>query len=79
MSDMAVALTGTAESDAHSRPRLDHDNGIATILIFLALLAGGVFFSAWSLYQDVSGSGDASNDLASVLAVGSGAADRSRL
>ncbi|MET0640160.1 MAG: inorganic phosphate transporter [Hyphomicrobium sp.] len=54
MSD--VALGGALPSGAgapSSKPNLDHGSGLITTLIFLALLAGGLFFTAYSLYQDI--------------------------
>ncbi|HEY2254812.1 MAG TPA: inorganic phosphate transporter [Variovorax sp.] len=39
------------------RPSLDSKPGPVTIVIFVALLAIGLFYTAWSLAQDVSASG----------------------
>ena len=54
MSDVALsgALPGGAGSPS-SKPNLDHGTSPVTVLIFLALLAGGLFFTAYSLYQDI--------------------------
>ncbi|MFA5956062.1 inorganic phosphate transporter [Hyphomicrobium sp.] len=58
MSDVALsgALPGGASSPS-SKPNLDHGSNLITTLIFLALLAGGLFFTAYSLYQDISAAG----------------------
>lgn len=48
MSD--VALSGAL---AGGKPKLDHPSNLATVLIFLALLAGGLFYTAYSLYNDI--------------------------
>ncbi|RUO97888.1 inorganic phosphate transporter [Hyphomicrobium sp.] len=58
MSD--VALSGAVPSGAgspSSRPNLDHGTSPITVLIFLSLLAGGLFFTAYSLYQDIQAAG----------------------
>jgi inorganic phosphate transporter, PiT family len=54
MSDVALsgAVPGGAGSPS-SKPNLDQGSGLITTLIFLALLAGGLFFTAYSLYQDI--------------------------
>lgn len=56
MSD--VALSGAlAGGPRHSKPKLDHETSPITALIFLALLAGGLFYTAYSLYQDIEEAG----------------------
>jgi inorganic phosphate transporter, PiT family len=54
MSDVALsgALPGGAGVPS-GKPNLDHGTSPVTVLIFLALLAGGLFFTAYSLYQDI--------------------------
>jgi inorganic phosphate transporter, PiT family len=39
------------------RPKLDAPMDMRTLLIFLAVLAGGLFFMAYSIYNDVAASG----------------------
>jgi PiT family inorganic phosphate transporter len=39
------------------RPKLDHAIGIRTILLFLAIVAFGLFFAAYNIYRDVSAAG----------------------
>ncbi|MBN9281927.1 MAG: inorganic phosphate transporter, partial [Hyphomicrobium denitrificans] len=51
MSDVALADV------AGSRPKLDHPANPATAFVFLGLLAGGLFYTAYSLYQDVEAAG----------------------
>jgi PiT family inorganic phosphate transporter len=56
-------MTATTTSDvavAHAdipRPKLDHEMGIKTILGFLAVLALGLSYTAYSVYSDVQVSG----------------------
>jgi PiT family inorganic phosphate transporter len=60
MSDVAQAGalgTGLDKVQSAARPKLDHDNGPLTVLLFLALLAGGIFYTAYSLYTDVQETG----------------------
>ncbi len=55
-----VALSGTVPGGAgtpDSRPNLEHGTNPITALIFLGLLAGGLFFTAYSLYQDIDAAG----------------------
>ncbi|MFT3732355.1 MAG: inorganic phosphate transporter [Hyphomicrobium sp.] len=52
-----ASLPGGIPHPHGGKPKLDHDSGIITVLVFLGLLAGGIFFTAWSLYQDVSNAG----------------------
>jgi hypothetical protein len=37
-----------------ARPRLDHPMGIRTILIFFAIMALGLFFTAYSIHKDLT-------------------------
>jgi PiT family inorganic phosphate transporter len=39
-------------------PRLDHRPGAASRLVFVALLAGGLGYTAWSIVNDYAGSGE---------------------
>jgi inorganic phosphate transporter, PiT family len=53
-----VALHAPAETGAIGvRPRLDRGLNPGTAIFFLLLLAGGVFFVAYSLYSDVEATG----------------------
>jgi PiT family inorganic phosphate transporter len=54
MSDVALsgALPGRSGGQS-SKPNLEHGTSPVTVLIFLALLAGGLFYTAYSLYQDI--------------------------
>ena len=54
MSD--VALSGAVHGGKGSpsgKPNLDQGSSLITTMIFLALMAGGLFFTAYSLYQDI--------------------------
>src|SRR5450631_1197973 len=54
----AISSRDIASTQADSpRPRLDQPMGIKTILIFLAIMALGLFFAAWNIYKDISASG----------------------
>lgn len=39
------------------KPKLDHDYGIRTTLTFLGILAVGLFFTAFSVYRDITAAG----------------------
>ncbi|RUP10183.1 inorganic phosphate transporter [Hyphomicrobium sp.] len=54
MSDVALNGTLAGAGTPSSKPNLDHGANTVTVFIFLALLAGGLFFTAYSLYQDIS-------------------------
>ena len=50
---MHCLVERAAQVSPSSKPNLDHGTSPVTVLIFLALLAGGLFFTAYSLYQDI--------------------------
>ncbi|MBS0270426.1 MAG: inorganic phosphate transporter [Proteobacteria bacterium] len=54
MSDVALNGGLAGAGTPSSKPNLDHGANTITVFIFLALLAGGLFFTAYSLYQDIS-------------------------
>ena len=68
----------TAITDFHSasappaqgKPRLDAPMNIRTLLIFLAVLAGGLFFMAYSIYSDVEATGGGAKTIAPYLLLG---------
>ena len=43
----AISSTDAAAQTESSRPKLDHTMGIKAILIFLAIMALGLFFAAY--------------------------------
>ena len=54
----AISSTDTASPQVESpRPKLDQPMGIKTILIFLAIMALGLFFAAYSIYSDIAAAG----------------------
>eukprot|EP01037_Dinobryon_pediforme_P008140 gene8140-8224_t len=58
MSSMASGTqTGHSPELSAERPHLDHALDVRTILVFLAVLGGGLFFTAWSIWSDVRGTG----------------------
>jgi PiT family inorganic phosphate transporter len=54
----SLTSTGIASAPSESaRPKLDQPMGIRTILIFLAIMALGLFFAAYNIYKDISATG----------------------
>ena len=51
--------SGAATQSAPARVHLDQSIDVRAVLIFLAILAGGLFFMAYSIYSDVADSGAA--------------------
>ncbi|MFT3791800.1 MAG: hypothetical protein QM741_12165 [Rudaea sp.] len=49
--------TLAAEALPSARPRLDHEPSRATTFVFLALLAIGLGYTAWSLTVDIGAAG----------------------
>jgi PiT family inorganic phosphate transporter len=53
-----VSSTAIASAPSESpKPKLDQPMGIRAILIFLAIMAFGLFFAAYSIYKDISAAG----------------------
>ena len=56
-----TSMTSTADlvppDASHAGPKLDHNIDIRAILIFLAVIAVGLAFTAWSIAQDVAAAG----------------------
>ena len=50
-------ITASGIGHDNPKPKLDGGMNMATILIFLALLAGGLFFAAYSIYTDIQAVG----------------------
>lgn len=57
MTSITSGDLGVGEQRHDPRPKLDHSIDIRAIFIFLAVIAGGLFFTAWSIYRDVQASG----------------------
>jgi PiT family inorganic phosphate transporter len=67
----ATSSTDIASTQAESpRPKLDHPMGIKTILIFLAIMALGLFFVAYNLYRDISAAGTTVTSILPFLLLG---------
>jgi inorganic phosphate transporter, PiT family len=67
----AATSRDVAEIQAESpRPRLDHEMGIRTVLIFFAVVALGLSYAAYSIYGDVSASGTPVTSLLPFLLLG---------
>jgi inorganic phosphate transporter, PiT family len=53
-----ISSTDIAATQAESpKPHLDHPMGVRTLLIFLAVMALGLFFAAYNIYRDISAAG----------------------
>ena len=58
MSSLASAADARLPSGAENpKPKLDHPTDIRAILVFLAILAGGLGFTAWSIWKDILATG----------------------
>ena len=67
----AATEYSTAQVDtAAGKPHLDHPLDIRAALIFLAILAGGLFYMAYSIYGDVARSGGGPTTIVPFLLLG---------
>src|ERR1700730_3268568 len=67
----AISTTDIASAQAESpRPKLDQPMGIRTILIFLAIMALGLFFAAYNIYKDISAAGTTVTSILPFLLLG---------
>jgi inorganic phosphate transporter, PiT family len=67
----SLSSTGIASAPSESPKRhLDRPMGIRTILIFLAVMAFGLFFAAYNVYRDISASGTAVTSILPFLLLG---------
>jgi hypothetical protein len=67
----AISPTDVASTQPDSpRPKLDHAIGIRTILLFLAIVAFGLFFAAYNIYRDISAAGTPVTGLLPCLLLG---------
>jgi PiT family inorganic phosphate transporter len=53
-----IALDPALAGSATKRPKLDHNSGMATILLFVGLLTAGLLYVAYSLYVDATAAPD---------------------
>jgi PiT family inorganic phosphate transporter len=66
-----LSSTGIASAPSESpKPHLDHPMGIRTILVFLAIMALGLFFAAYNIYRDISTSGTVVTSILPFLLLG---------
>jgi inorganic phosphate transporter, PiT family len=66
-----VSSTAIASAPSESpKPKLDQPMGIRTILIFLAIMAFGLFFAAYSIYKDISAAGTPVTSILPMLLLG---------
>ncbi len=66
----AIADTMPAPSSAPTRVKLDQPMDIRAVLIFLAVIAGALFFMAYSIYSDVTGAGGGPTTIVPFLLLG---------
>jgi len=58
MTSVTSSVDLSAEQQAPSpKPKLDHTTDIRSILVFLAVIAGGLSFTAWSIWRDLQETG----------------------
>ena len=57
MTSLASAPIDNVDQPASSRPKLDHSMDFRALLVFLAILAGGLLFTAYSISQDIADAG----------------------
>ncbi|BBU60801.1 phosphate transporter [Methylosinus sp. C49] len=58
MTSVASSVDLRDSADSHSpKPKLDHKLDIRALLVFLAVIALGLAFTAWSIYKDILESG----------------------
>jgi PiT family inorganic phosphate transporter len=62
--------SGAAAQSAPARVHFDQSIDVRAVLIFLAILAGGLFFMAYSIYSDVADSGAAPKAILPFLLLG---------
>jgi PiT family inorganic phosphate transporter len=70
MTAVADASGGAAAQTAPARVHFDQPVDVRAVLIFLAVLAGGLFFMAYSIYSDVADSGAAPKAILPFLLLG---------
>ena len=66
----AIAETGASAPPEQRRINLDQPVDFRSILVFLAVLAGGLFFMAYSIYGDNSGAGSMPKNVYPLLLLG---------
>jgi inorganic phosphate transporter, PiT family len=67
----SLSSTETASAPGETgRPKLDQPMGIRTILIFLAIMALGLFFAAYNIYRDISAAGTTVTSILPFLLLG---------
>jgi PiT family inorganic phosphate transporter len=67
---MTVTAIAEAPPSAPARVHLDQPIDIRAVLIFLAVIAGALFFMAYSIYSDVSGAGGGPTTIVPFLLLG---------
>ena len=63
-------ITASGLAPAESRPKLDQENNSITVILFFAVLAGGLFFSAYSIYLDVQATGSTATSVLPYVLLG---------
>jgi PiT family inorganic phosphate transporter len=67
---MSVAATTAPVDTAPVKPKLDGTMSPGTVYLFLAILAVGLLFTAYNIYQDVQLSGTQTTTIAPFLSCG---------
>ena len=58
MPSVASSVELNADHDVHSpKPKLDHPINVRSVLVFLAIIALGLSYTAWSIYDDIKATG----------------------
>jgi PiT family inorganic phosphate transporter len=58
MPSVVSSVDPNAAADVHSpKPKLDHPINVQSVLVFLAIIALGLGYTAWSIYQDIKATG----------------------
>jgi len=65
-----AAATTSAPHSAQARVKLDQPVDIRALLVFLAILAGGLFFMAYSIYSDIAETGASPTTILPYLLLG---------
>ena len=72
MSDMAIDTMAMPQEGGHGSPKpvLEMKTGIGSLLIFLGILAFGLLFTAYSIYEDITVSGVPTQSILPFLLLG---------
>src|SRR6201995_3030468 len=66
----AITDYQSASAPPAGKPHLEKPMDIRQLLVFLAILAGGLFFMAYSIYSDIESAGGGARTIAPYLRLG---------